>query len=72
MAPVKPTPNRGRNRAPKLSASFIAMTRGIANDLKVKLQAAANKHDGNLNGYRYAGLAAKLAEGLEPKLTMNK
>jgi hypothetical protein len=30
------------------------------------------KHDGNLNGYRYAGLAAKLAEGLEPKLTVNK
>jgi hypothetical protein len=48
------------------------MTRGIANDLKVKLQAAANKHDGNLNGYRYAGLAAMLAEGLEPKLPMNK
>ncbi|GHB60012.1 hypothetical protein GCM10008107_06540 [Psychrosphaera saromensis] len=72
IAPVKTTPNRGRPPAPKLSASFIAMTRGIANDLKVKLQAAAKKHDGNLNGYRYAGLAAKLAEGLEPKLTVNK
>ena len=72
MAPVKATQKSGRNPTPKLSASFIAMTRGIANDLKVKLQTAAKKHDGNLNGYRYAGLAAKLAEGLEPKLTVNK
>jgi len=72
MAPAKPSANRGRNRAPKLSASFIAMTRGIAKDLKVRLLSAAKKHDDNLNGYRYAGLAAKLTEGLEPKLTVNK
>jgi len=70
ISPAKPTNNR--NRAPKLSASFIAMTRGIAKDLKVKLQAAAKKHDGKLIGYRYAGLAAQLAEGLEPKLTVKK
>jgi len=72
MAPAKSSANRGRNRAPKLSASFIAMTRGIAKDLKVRLLSAAKKHDDNLNGYRYAGLAAKLTEGLEPKLTVNK
>ena len=72
MTPVKASANNSRNRAPKLSASFIAMTRGIAKDLKVKLQDAAEKHEGSLNGYRYAGLAAKLIEGLEPKLTVNK
>lgn len=72
IAPKKPTTNRGRNRAPKLSESFIAMTRGIAKKLEVKLLAAAKKHDGELIGYRYAGLAAKLNEGLEPKLTVNK
>jgi len=72
MAPAKPTTNRGRNRAPKLSESFIAMTRGIAKKLEVKLLAAAKKHDDKLIGYRYAGLAAKLKEGLEPKLVVNK
>lgn len=60
------------SRIPKPSSTFVAMARGIAADLKVKLQAAAKKHDGKLQGYRYAGLAAKLTEGLEPKLTVNK
>ena len=68
IAPVKAK----SSRTPKPSSAFIAMTRGIAKDLKVKLQAAAKKHDGKLHGYRYAGLAAKLREGLEPKLTVNK
>ena len=71
LAPVKSDPNSRRPK-PKLSPSFIAMTRGIAIDLKAKLQSAAKKHSGKLNGYRYAGLAAKLSEGLEPKLTVNK
>ncbi|WP_435275417.1 zinc-dependent metalloprotease [Psychrobium sp. nBUS_13] len=60
------------SRSPKPSATFIAMTRGTATDLKMKLEAASNKHYGTLAGYRYAGLAAKLAQGLEPKLTVNK
>lgn len=60
------------SRSPKPSATFIAMTRGTATDLKMKLEAASNKHYGTLAGYRYAGLAAKLAEGLEPKLTVKK
>ncbi len=60
------------SRTPKPSSTFVAMTRGIVTDLKAKLQAAAKKHDGKLNGYRYAGLAARLTEGLEPKLTVNK
>lgn len=60
------------SRTPKPSSSFVAMIRGIAADLKTKLQAAANKHDGKLHGYRYAGLAAKLKEGLEPRLTVSK
>lgn len=68
LAPVKTK----SSRIPKPSATFVAMTRGIATDLKSKLQSAAKKHEGKLHGYRYAGLAAKLAEALEPKLTVNK
>jgi len=60
------------SRTPKPSATFVAMTRGIATDLKAKLQAAAKKHDGKLYGYRYAGFADKLTEGLTPRLTVNK
>ncbi|MEW6990564.1 zinc-dependent metalloprotease [Colwelliaceae bacterium 6441] len=68
IAPVKTS----SSSTPKPSSTFVAMTRGIAADLKAKLQAAAKKHHGKLHGYRYAGLAAKLSEGLEPKLTVNK
>jgi len=68
IAPVKIK----SSRTPKPSSSFIAMIRGIAADLKTNLQAAAKKHEGKLHGYRYAGLAAKLKEGLEPRVTVNK
>jgi len=60
------------SRTPKPSSTFVAMTRGIAAALKAKLQTAAKNHDGKLLGYRYAGLVAKLEEGLKPKLTVNK
>ena len=56
----------------KSSTTLVAMLRGIANELKSKLNSAAKKHDGDLQGYRYAGLAARLAEGLEPKVTVKK
>ena len=56
----------------KSSTTLVAMLRGIANELKSKLNSAAKKYDGDLQGYRYAGLAARLAEGLEPKVTVKK
>jgi hypothetical protein len=68
IAPVM----RKSSRTPKPSLTFVAMTRGIAVELKARLKAAAKKHYGTLNGFRYAGLAAKLNEGLEPKLTVKK
>jgi len=74
IAPVKSKSDKSSrsNRTPKRSSTFIAMMRGVAADLKIKLQAAAKKHNGKLAGYRFAGLAAQLTEGLEPKLTVNK
>ncbi|GAB2997680.1 zinc-dependent metalloprotease [Psychrosphaera aestuarii] len=56
----------------KSSPTLVAMLRGIATELKSDLNAAARKHDGKLQGYRYAGLAARLEEGLEPKVTVKK
>jgi hypothetical protein len=68
MAPVTSKSSRSVNP----STTYVAMIRGVAMELKYKLEAASRKHAGRLNGYRYAGLAAKLSEGLEPKLTVNK
>jgi len=63
MTPVK---SKSR-RSSKPSATYVAMIRGVSMELKHKLEAASRKHAGRLNGYRYAGLAAKLNDALDPK-----